>query len=229
MAASSYVAVGDSMIYGLACDGCSDTVLVLLPDSGGDPVNYDIIDAMRNRQVFGRPSIGDKMAVMVDSLDPHKLVLVVDLEKVKGTWYYMELPQLRHRLLTRDSTAPRPVISKEESERRDSVIKTWMVPREYVYTLKRDFTVVTSGGPPRNSSLDDKSRVVYPSIKRYAEWHLHNGKIIFSYGGLPVSGNRDTLALVNDTAEFVMLRRDTMALRFNGEVRGFKLKPDTIQ
>ena len=27
-----YEAVGDSMFYGLACDGCSDSVLVLLPD-----------------------------------------------------------------------------------------------------------------------------------------------------------------------------------------------------
>ena len=40
----SYISVGDSMIYGLACDGCSDSVLVLLPDSGGDPVYYNILE-----------------------------------------------------------------------------------------------------------------------------------------------------------------------------------------
>jgi hypothetical protein len=34
--------------------------------------------------------------------------------------------------------------------------------------------------------------------------------------------------LVNDTAEFVMLRRDTMALRFSDRIQGFKLKPDSL-
>ena len=28
---------GDSALYGLACDGCTDSVLVFLPYSGGDP------------------------------------------------------------------------------------------------------------------------------------------------------------------------------------------------
>ena len=34
---------GDSTRYGLACDGCSDSVIVLLPNEGGDPVKFDIV------------------------------------------------------------------------------------------------------------------------------------------------------------------------------------------
>ena len=29
---------GDSTLYGLACDGCTDSVLVFLSGKGGDPV-----------------------------------------------------------------------------------------------------------------------------------------------------------------------------------------------
>ena len=44
---------GDSAIYGLACDGCTDSVIVLLPHDGSDPVTYDILKAMRNKRVIG--------------------------------------------------------------------------------------------------------------------------------------------------------------------------------
>lgn len=36
---------GDKAIYGLACMGCSDTAVVLLPNGGGDPIRYNILDA----------------------------------------------------------------------------------------------------------------------------------------------------------------------------------------
>ena len=36
---------GDSALYGLACDGCTDSVIVLLPHDGSDPVTYDILKA----------------------------------------------------------------------------------------------------------------------------------------------------------------------------------------
>ena len=44
---------GDRTIYGLACDGCSDSVIVFLPNEGGDPVRYNIVNAQKNHQVFG--------------------------------------------------------------------------------------------------------------------------------------------------------------------------------
>ena len=222
-----YEAVGDSMFYGLACDGCSDSVLVLLPDSGGDPVNYDILTAMREHRVFGRPMIGHKMAVLFNPENPNEVLMAIDLEQVKGTWYYMEMPQPRHH---RDSgTVSSIVLSPEEQQRIDSMLHSLMVPREYSYTLKRDFTVSTAGGPPRSSSLDRESPVAYPPMKRYMEWHVFNGKIIFTYGIFPDPDKRDSMTMVNDTAEFLLLRRDTMALRFRDRIQGFSLKRDSTQ
>jgi len=221
----SYVSKGDSMVYGLACDGCTDSVLVLLPDSGGDPVAYDILGAMRERKVFGRPRIGDKVAVLVDPQQRDVVRMAVNLERVNGTWYYEALPQLRHTIRQRvDSLS---ALGEEQKARMDSVFGHLFVPREYVYTLKRDFTVKTAGGPPTTTTLDGSSPVEYPPIKRYMEWHVHNGKIILSYPDFKEGSTDKTVQLKHDTAEFVLLRRDTMALRFGEVVQGYKLKPDT--
>ena len=223
----TYVAKNDSMLYGLACDGCNDTLLVLLPDSGGDPVNYSIKRAMRERKVYGMPRVGDKMAVMVNPENPHELLMVVDVEQIKGTWYYIEMPYSKIAGTLGDSMIK--TLKPEDRERIDSFIETFMVPREYIYTLKRDYTVRSAGGPPRNTSLDENTPVEYPRMKRYSEWHIFNGKIIFSYGGVKISGQKDSMAFTNDTAEFVMLRRDTMALRFGDRVQGFRLKRDSTE
>ena len=91
----SYVAKGDSMIYGLACDGCTDTTLVLLPDSGGDPVTYSIVRARSEKKFFGRAEIGDRMALMLNPEDSTEVLVAINLERVKGTWYYEQLPVLR--------------------------------------------------------------------------------------------------------------------------------------
>ena len=34
---------GDHTVYGLACDGCSDSVIVVLRNEGGDPVRYNSV------------------------------------------------------------------------------------------------------------------------------------------------------------------------------------------
>ena len=160
----SYVSKGDTMLYGLACDGCSDSVLVFLPDSGGDPINYSILEARLNHQVFGRPRIGDRMAVLVDTANPKALMLAINMEQVNGTWYYEEMPQPRHRTAVPSSNTNEgeQQMSEEDRQRRDSFIQTYMVPREYSYTFKRDQTVNTQGGPPRSSSLDRNTPVEYP-------------------------------------------------------------------
>ena len=222
----SYVAKGDSMIYGLACDGCTDSVLVLLPDSGGDPVNYDILNAMQERKVFGRPRIGDKMAVLVHPEKANEVLMAVNLEQVNGTWYNMVLPELHHRIRHRMDSLN--TVNDEHRARVDSFLEKVMIPREYAYMLKRDYTVKTMGGPPVKTTLDGNSPVEYPPIKRYTEWHVFNGKIILSYPDFKEGSSDTEVALKNDTAEFVLLRRDTMALKFGEQVQGFKLKPDTV-
>lgn len=59
---------GDSTLYGLVCDGCTDSILILLPFSGGDPDTFDIINAFHDRKIYGRPQTGDELAVI---LNPH--------------------------------------------------------------------------------------------------------------------------------------------------------------
>ena len=228
----NYVAQGDSMLYGLACDGCNDSVIVLLPDSGGDPVTYDIVNARRNHMIFGWPAVGDKMAVMVDPEHPDELLTAVDIEQLIGTWVYMQLPEMNRGIdsLSRDSFMRQ--LSPEERLRIQTRLDSLSVPVEYGYSLKRDYSVTVVGGPPRKTSLDEHTPVAYPSIMRYKEWHVYNGKIIFSYGGMKINNVNTANAnteLRHDTATLVILRRDTLALRFADRVQGFKLKPDTLK
>ena len=91
---------GDSTVYGLACDGCTDTILVLLRDINGDPDTFDILEASRNQQVFGHPRIGDQMAVVLAPRQhPARTVatMVIDIDKIQGSWCYMVTPTLRKR------------------------------------------------------------------------------------------------------------------------------------
>ena len=75
---------GDSMIYGLVCDGTTDSVIVLWPFSG-DPVIYDCIDAHDSHRIIGKPSIGDWVGIIRDSIDTTVVAMAIDLDQLKGT------------------------------------------------------------------------------------------------------------------------------------------------
>ena len=127
-------AKGDRAIYGLACLGCSDTALVLLPNGGGDPVRYNILDATRNHQVFGDIEVGDWVCVMPceEKDEKNRADMVIDLDQLKATWTYPVMPKLR------DVSH----LSKRQQARilanmPDSIVETYMVPRQYGFTLKR--------------------------------------------------------------------------------------------
>ena len=57
--------VGDSMLYGLSCDGTSDSVIVIWPFHG-EPITISTIDAKENHRIIGKPEIGDWVGVMRD-------------------------------------------------------------------------------------------------------------------------------------------------------------------
>ena len=76
---------GDSSLYGLACDGCTDSVLVFLPYAGGDPDTFDIIDAFQHRRIFGRPHIGDELVVILNPEDSAEAYMVFNMEELKDT------------------------------------------------------------------------------------------------------------------------------------------------
>lgn len=207
---------GDSTIYGLACDGCTDTILVLLPPSGEDPDTFNILGAMEQHQVFGRPEIGDKMAVVLSGEDSTVASIVIDLERLKGGWCYMVKPQLRQRA----GLDMRRM--QELYQQRDSIWQQLMKLREYGMEIRGDYTA-HSIGVTYSMTADDKSPVVYPPQKHYREWRIFNGRLILK------ETRRDTAGVVTvvntDTAEFVTMRRDTLALRFSdGTVQGYYRK-----
>ena len=85
---------GDSARYGLACDGCTDSVLVFLPYSGGDPDTFDIINARQEHRVFGRPHIGDALAVIVNPENRNEALCIINMGTLEGEWCYMVKPTL---------------------------------------------------------------------------------------------------------------------------------------
>lgn len=201
---------GDSMVYGLACDGCSDTILVLLPLTGEDPDTFDILDASKAQQVFGRLTVGDKLAVMLNVEDKTVADLVIDIDKLKGEWCYLVTPKLRQRADFDPST-----LRPEERERMDTMLKKMMQPREYGMEIRSENSVRPIGA----RTQEREGPAMFPPQKRYREWHLFNGLLLLS------ETQRDTAGVVTvtltDTAQFVMLRRDTLVLRFSDGEQGY--------
>lgn len=215
-------AKGDHAIYGLACMGCTDTAIVMLPNGGGDPVRYNILDAHRKHQVFGNIEIGDWICVIpcTDKDDKNRADLVIDLDKLKATWTYQVMPHLR------DMTH----LSKRQQARilanmPDSIVETYMVPREYGFTLKRMGEARSVGYVMQNSSVEDDSPVEYPTIPQYTEWHAYNGKLLLVKGRYEINGVVFNEKATIDTLSFVYFNNDSLALRDSrGNIMGYHRK-----
>lgn len=212
-------AKGDKAVYGLACMGCTDTTVVLLPNAGGDPVKYNILDANRNHQVFGNIEVGDWICVIPSAnKDGRKAAdMVIDLDKLKATWTYPVMPKLR------DVSH----LSKRQQARilanmPDSIVETYMVPRQYGFTLRRMGEAQSVGFVMANSDVEDDSPVEYPAVPQYTEWHAYNGKLILVKGRREVSGVVFNEKTTYDTLSFVYMKGDSLALRNSqGEVIGY--------
>lgn len=215
-------AKGDHAIYGLACMGCTDTAVVMLPNGGGDPIRYNILDAHRKHQVFGNIEIGDWICVIpcTDKDDKNGADLVIDLDKLKATWTYQVMPHLR------DVTH----LSKRQQARilanmPDSIVETYMVPREYGFTLKRMGEARSVGYVMQNSSVEDDSPVEYPTVPQYTEWHAYNGKLLLVKGRYEINGVVFNEKTTIDTLSFVYFNNDSLALRDSrGNIIGYHRK-----
>ena len=209
---------GDSALYGLACDGCTDSVLVFLPYSGGDPDTFDIINAFQQHRIYGRPRIGDELAVTVNPEDHDEAPSVVNMEMLKGEWCYQVLPQLR----TPESMHKR--MQRRMIERMpDSLRQLMITPREYSLRLKRDFTASARGGMRRRTTTDDMSPVEYPSIKRYTDWHFFNGQLILkadTVAGFSQEGDVPEI----ETVQIRLLTADSLILEFRDHVQEYYRK-----
>ena len=209
---------GDSALYGLACDGCTDSVLVFLPYSGGDPDTFDIINAFQQHRIYGRPHIGDELAVILNPEDRDEALVVIDMETLKGTWCYMVKPTLR----TPEQMAKK--MQRRMMERiPDSVKQQMLSPREYTLRLKRDNSVMVRGGMYRQTTTDDMSPVEYPAVTRYTEWHLYNGRLILKADTIPGFYKPGDVPTV-DTVDIEALVDDSLILRFPDHVQHYYRK-----
>ena len=211
---------GDSALYGLACDGCTDSVLVFLPYSGGDPDTFDIINAFLQHRIYGRPRIGDELAVTVNPEDRDEALSVVNMEMLKGEWCYQVLPQLRapesmHKRMQRRMIERMP----------DSLRQLMMTPREYSLRLKRDYTASARGGMRRRTITDDMSPVEYPSIKRYTDWHFFNGQLILKADTVPGFSQEGDLPDI-DTVQIRLLTADSLILEFSDHTQEYYRKQE---
>ena len=206
---------GDSAIYGLACDGSSDTLLVLLRDVDADPDTFNMLEAVMNRQVFGRPAAGDLLAVLLSGDSAHSVQKIINVERLKGSWCYMVTPTLRRRAGMSDEKY-RQLLDQMP----DSLRRRWMVPKEFGFQLRANNVCLPVG---ERIEEEKNSPIVYEKPRRYREWRLQNCQLLLS------EHLRDTTAgqwkLLTDTAEFVRLSRDTLVLRFGDGERTYYKKP----
>ena len=118
----------DSTVYGLACEGCTDSLLILLPLDGSDPDTFNIFNAQIQHKIFGRPTIGDQMAVIRNAQDSTTADLVINIDRLQGEWRYLVTPRLRRRLA--DSSALQQPVNLP-----DSFVRRWLQPKEYGYDI----------------------------------------------------------------------------------------------
>lgn len=219
--------VGDSMVYGLSCDGSTDSVIVIWPFKG-DPITYSCIEAKGNGKIIGKPQIGDWIGVMVNPEDTTEATMVINLDQLKGTWTYPVMPVMKEL----QNMSPR--MQKRMMENMpDSVKQTFFVPREYGFTLKRGHKAQAVGRIMRTSTLADDSPVQYPEVKNYKQWHMLNGRLILVSGErmmLPKDGEtlkkpKNTL----DTLDFVYMDNDSLILMSKGTRIGFHRKENALK
>ena len=206
---------GDSTVYGLACDGCTDSLLVYLPFSGGDPDTIDILNARVQRKVFGRPEVGDEVAFVLNASNKKVADLVINIDRLRGSWCYQVMPKLRRRLgASADSVVQLP------PDFPDSLRKKWFQPREYGLELQRDNIVRPIGTQTRGK--EQQGPVEYPEMKRYREWHIYNGHLLLMETRRDTTGARKTIS--TDTADIVVMRHDSLLLRFADHEQGYYRK-----
>ncbi len=217
--------VGDSMLYGLSCDGTSDSVVVIWPFYG-DPITISTIDAKENLRIIGKPEIGDWIGVMRDPEDSTTATMVVNLDELKGTWTYPVMPVMKE-LQNMSRRAQRRMMAHID----DSIKDNFMIPREYGFTLKRSHNARAVGRIMRSNSLEDDSPVVYPEVKNYVKWYMLNGHLVLISGHFnPINGSQQRKSsYAMDTLDLVSLSTDSLVLMQNGVRYGFHRKLNAME
>lgn len=200
-------APGDSTLYGLACDGCNDSMVVILPYAGGNPDTFDIVRATRRNMIYGQPRIGCRMALNINPKNRREAWQVIVLDDIEQQWSIKVMPEII-------------------GEQPDSVVKQLMVPHEYSYLLKSNNQMRTMGNIRPSDTSDEQKPVEYPTITQYNKWSIYNGKLILAYDVQNIiTADNDTLLpsvnAVSDTAEIVYMAPDSLVLRIKDKLKEF--------
>ncbi len=224
----------DTMVYGLACEGCTDSVVWLLPSDASDPITYDIVDAIRRHHILGKIRTGDGIAVVVNPKDSAVADMVIDLDQLKGTWCFEEMPLLKNAgmLSAREQR-------KAIAELPDSVKEMYYRPMEYGFTLKRNDIATPIGGLKSQTNTDEDNPFVYKEDTKFTAWRLLNGKLVLTRqvnerivledDSLDTDGKdapplRIEAKKVNDTVDIVYLYEDSLAIKFKDHTQGYSRK-----
>jgi len=223
---------GDKTVYGLACDGCSDSVIVLLPNDGSDPIRYNVIKAHRNHRIIGRMQIGDWIGVVLNEKDSTVADMAIDLDELKGTWCYKVMPTMKQMPGGKKQGQIMP-------EMTDSMREMLFVPREYGFTLKRQWQASTVGMTFSQNILEQDSPVEYPPLKTYTSWHIWNGKLVLTHtdkekgqaaNGKSQTANKNSqVATENDTIEILQMMKDTLVLQTGNTIQGYYRKASAAE
>ena len=207
---------GDSTVYGLVCDGHTDTILVFLPLNNiqSDPDTFNILNASRNHNVFGRLKIGDHVAVVRNQADSTVADFVIDTDDLQNTWCYEVLPTL-HKRADMDGNSESQMIASLP----DSLREQLLVAREYGIDIKGDQTMFSFGESAKMVETEDNQVADYPPLRHYGRWALLNGKLLMGVIEPDSTGKLQQVAI--DTAQFVMMDRDTLVLRFNDGLHNY--------
>lgn len=214
---------GDKTVYGLACEGCNDSTILLLPNDGSDPIKYDIIDAHNKKRVLGSIHVGDWIGVVLNKYDKHIADEVVNLDELKGIWCYVVMPKMRNY-----ENMSKKLQKRIMKNMPDSVKQTYLVPREYGFWLKRQWTSQSVGYISSQSSLEDESPVVYPQLGYFIGWHIWNGKLVV-VSATPVFNKNNTITTTNprnDTCNIDYLGEDSLVLSDRDGARSYYRKKD---
>lgn len=215
---------GDNAVYGLACDGCNDTVIVVLPEDNSDPITYNIMEAKRRKRIMGKIQIGDRLCIVLNKKDKKKADVVVDIDKLAGIWCYIVMPKMRD---AEQMSAKAQARMMENMS--DSIKETYLIPREYGFYLKRDWVASSVGYVDDNNALAQESPVEYPPLGYFTAWHLWNGMLVIT-SGTPSTKNNEQInvkSLRNDTCSIDYLNGDSLVLSSDGISRSY-YKKDNI-
>ena len=214
---------GDTAYYGLACDGCTDSVIVVLGNLESDPDTFEIVQAAIDRKVMGSPKVGDLLAVIPHPLNRKKALQVINIDYLRGTWCMQVMPRLRD-----ISQMPKRLQKRIMEEMTDSEKRALLVSKEMGMVIKKDHTIRPVGFVIKAATTDEQGMVEYPEQKKYEEWRLLNGRLILKQARrlmLTDSTQMQRQAVEQrDTADILLLTRDTLLLQIGGELRGYYRK-----